>query len=251
MRLTIITICRNEISRIQRTLDSIQSQSCQDFEWIAVDGGSTDGTLALLEKQSPLLSRILSGPDRGIYDAMNKGILAASGDYILFINAGDWLENRNVVSNFINQAFKTDLVVGDIRVIYPDGHEQYRGSQDRPIDPALLYWRSLPHQATFIKRTLFTQFGPYDLSFTIAGDWEFFARVLITHGATRMAWPYCVSVYTNDGISAVPENRQRLHAERQRIRHRYYPAHYRWRREFNEAWGRTVHRLRTRNATPP
>ena len=242
--LSIITICRNEVSRIRRTIDSVIQQSDPEFEWIVVDGASTDGTLDLLQLHQPPISRLISEPDQGLYDAMNKGIHIASGEFILFLNAGDRLQNQEVVRAFRSKAFTADVVVGDIHVVFEDSREQYRKSSENYLDRDLLYWRSFPHQVTFIKRALFEKFGTYDLSFKIASDWEFFARVIANHEVSVAAWNYCVAVFTNDGISARLENRKQLRHERQRIRKMHYPARYRWRRDFNEAWGRMIHHIR-------
>jgi glycosyltransferase involved in cell wall biosynthesis len=242
--LSIITICRNEVSRIQRTIDSVIQQSDSEFEWIVVDGASTDGTLDLLQRYQPHIFRLISEPDRGLYDAMNKGIGMAGGGFILFLNAGDFLQNLEVVRAFHKRASKADIVVGDIHIVYPDGSEKYRKSAEQRLDKELLYWRSFDHQGTFIKRALFEKFGSYDLSFKILADWEFFARSVVSHEASVEAWDHCVAVYTFDGISARLENRQQLYRERQRIRKMHYPARYRWRRDFNEAWGAMIHRIR-------
>lgn len=242
--LSIITVCRNEVSRIQRTIDSVMQQSDSEFEWIVVDGASTDGTLELLQGYQPHISYLISEPDHGLYDAMNKGIGMATGEYILFLNAGDFLQNREVVTAFHKGAGTADIVVGDMHIVYPDGREKYRKSSEKSLDRELLYWRSFDHQVTFIKRELFEKFGTYDVSFRILADWEFFARVVVCHKASVAAWDQCVTVYTYDGISARLENRQQLYRERQRIRRMYYPARYRWRRNFNETWGAMIHRIR-------
>lgn len=242
--LSIITVCRNEVSRIQRTIDSVMQQSDSDFEWIIVDGASTDGTLQLLQSYQPRISLLISEPDRGLYDAMNKGIRMASGEFVLFLNAGDYLQNREVVSAFYKRTGTSDIVIGGILIVYPDDREQYRKSTGKNLDRELLYWRSFDHQVTFIKRVLFEKFGSYDLSFKILADWEFFARVVVRQGVSVEAWDHYVAVYSFDGISARLENRQQLYRERQRIRRMHYPARYRWRRNFNEAWGAMIHRIR-------
>ncbi len=241
--LSIITVCRNEASRIQRTIDSVLQQSDSAFEWIVVDGASTDGTLDILRRCKAPLSHLISEPDQGLYDAMNKGIQAAQGEYTLFLNAGDWLENKDVVRLFREQAFCADIVVGDILIRFSNGREQLRRSTDHPLNGDLLYWRCFPHAATFIKRMLFADWGSYDLSFQISADREFFTRAVIRHKATCIPWNHCVSVFTNDGISASMQNRRQLERERKRIRRMHYPAWYRWRRELNEGWVRMLHRI--------
>ncbi|HPA78746.1 MAG TPA: glycosyltransferase family 2 protein [Kiritimatiellia bacterium] len=243
--LSIITVCRNEAGRIRRTIDSVVQQSDLDFEWIVVDGASSDGTVDILRHSGAPIDRLISEPDTGIYDAMNKGVLAARGEYTLFLNAGDRLENRDVVHVFRERNFKADLVVGDIRVILKNGRELLRKCTDRPLDRDFLYWRSFPHPGTFIRRSLFERHGLYDISFKIAADREFFNRV-VSHGASVEPFSHCISVFTNDGVSYNFENRKRLYGERRRIRRIYYPASYRWRRAFNETFGHCVHQILTK-----
>jgi len=205
----------------------------------------------MLELHRARISKLISEPDQGLYDAMNKGIQAARGKYILFLNAGDRLAHKNVVSVFQKESFTAEIIVGDIRVIMADGREFFRTSLEKPLDQNLLYWRSLPHQATFVKKELFDKFGVYDLSFKIIADWEFFARVIVRHHIPPVAWSHCVSVYANNGVSANLGNRLQLRQERQRIRQLHFPLHYRWRRNFNEGWGGLIHRIRTQIRTNP
>lgn len=245
-KLSIITVCRNESARIGQTIESIVGQSCPAFEWIVVDGDSSDNTLEQVRCHGARLTRLISEPDRGLYDAMNKGIATARGEYLLFMNAGDRLADSDVVGAFLDNNFTADLVVGDIRIILKSGRELYRKSTDKKLDPDLLYWRTLPHQATFIKRSMIKKIGVYDLSFEIASDWEFFARAIVRHNVLPLAWPHCVAIYPHDGISARMVNRAQINRERNRIRAMFFPTPYRWRRECNESWGRMVHWFRQR-----
>lgn len=239
--LTIVTICLNEASRIRRTLDSVVAQTDPGFEWIVIDGGSTDGTLDILRGYRSLITTLVSEPDAGIFDAMNRGLALSKGDYLLFLNAGDCFHNPDVVRRFRDTAPRTDTVVGGVLVVHPDGRQQYRGSGDYPPTPDFLYWRSFPHPSTFIRKRLFDRHGPYDIAFPLAADWEFFVRTTVRHGCSVASWDYPVSVFTNDGVSAAPANRPALHAERRRIRRRHYPLPYRLRREVNEQWGALAH----------
>jgi glycosyltransferase involved in cell wall biosynthesis len=242
--LSIITVCRNEVSRIQTTINSILHQSNMDFEWIVVDGASSDGTLDRIHAQQPPRTILITGPDKGIYDAMNKGVRLAHGTYLLFLNAGDWLADDRVLEDFTRQSPREDLVIADILIRYPDGREQYRPSAACGADRDYLYWRSLPHQATFIRRSLFASYGDFDTSFRIAADWEFFARTILRHNASVLKWPRCATVFPNDGFSADPANVHIRNQDRCRIRRRHFPLHYRVRRNCNENWGRLITWLR-------
>lgn len=241
--LTIVTVCRNEVGRIGRTRDSLLLQEDQDFEWVIVDGASVDGTTALLN-DCPRVNQLISEPDRGIYDAMNKGILAARGDFILFLNAGDRLADRHVTQAFHRHPRTSDIVVGNLHVAFPDGSAQHRKASRDLLTHDALYWRTLPHPATFVRRSLFTRLGNYDDSYRLAGDWEFFARAIVRSGATSSILEHDVAIFTHDGASARPENKPILRRERRRLLRSHYPVVYRWRRDFNEAWGALLRHLR-------
>jgi len=117
-KLTIITICYNIANQIERTLKSIENQTFQDFEWIVVDGASIDGTLEILQKYGSRINILISEKDKGIYDAMNKGILKSKGEYLLFLNGGDELNNIDSLKDsikYLNQNF--DLIVGNTTII--------------------------------------------------------------------------------------------------------------------------------------
>lgn len=242
--LSIITVCRNERERITRTAESVVAQTFTDFEWIVIDGGSTDGTLDKFVPYANRITHLISEPDNGIFDAMNKGIRFATGNYLLFLCGGDWLIDENALSDIFATRPECDIVTGGIYILYPDGRTQLRPGNDLPVDRNRLYWRTLPHCSSFIRRSLFEQCGDYDLSFPIAADWEFFMKVILRHGASVRQIARPVAIFTNDGNSAVPQNRKRHHRERIRLRRRYFSLPYRLRREANEAWGRMTTTVR-------
>ena len=119
MKFSIITINYNNSKGLKRTLDSIISQTCHEFEWIVIDGGSSDGSRELIEQHQDSITYWCSEPDKGIYNAMNKGVNKATGDYCLFLNSGDHLCNSKVVEHLISIPFSADIVSGDI---YIDGY---------------------------------------------------------------------------------------------------------------------------------
>ena len=242
--LSIITVCRNERARIAATLDSVANQTSGNYEWIVLDGASTDGTWSIIEKYKNRISIVRSESDHGPYAAMNKGIRLSSGQYLLFLNGGDLLSDHDVIGDFERNKSSEDIVVGDILVRYPEGREQYRPSKG--IGPLYdhLYWRSLPHQSTFIRRHLFQSHALYNEQFKIIADWEFFLRSIIRGGCSVGRWSRNVAVFHHDGISAAPEHRARFCQERRQVRQMYYPWAYRLRREVNETLGRTINRLR-------
>lgn len=123
MQLSIVTVCYNE-KDIGRTCESIVSQSCQDFEWIVVDGGSTDGSLEVIKHYKERIDILISEPDNGIYDAMNKGIRLAKGKWINFMNGGDTFADNCIVGDFLRFAGDNpaaDVIYGDFNRMLPDG----------------------------------------------------------------------------------------------------------------------------------
>jgi len=201
MRLSIITINYNNCEGLKKTIDSVVSQTFRDFEWIVIDGGSTDGSKELIEQYSDYFAYWVSEPDKGIYHAMNKGVKVAKGDYLQFLNSGDWLRDESVLMDFANSKFSTDLVVGDIRLIYGD-REEDGFSPDRVDAGFFLHGGAIWHPCAFIKKSLFDKCGYYNEEFRIISDWEFFMKSVVLHGATYAHFRRIVACFPVDGISS-------------------------------------------------
>ena len=110
---SIITVCRNEFPKIRATCESICNQSVRNFEWIVIDGASTDGTLDVLDEYRDRIAILVSEPDKGIYNAMNKGIRRAGGEYVVFMNGGDRFMDENVLET-VAAAPRKDIISGDL-----------------------------------------------------------------------------------------------------------------------------------------
>ena len=147
MILSIITINYNNCAGLKRTIDSVVTQSFQDFEWIVIDGGSSDGSRELIEKYSPHVSYWVSEPDNGVYHAMNKGIDVANGDYLLFLNSGDWLFGANTLQKCISYGFSSDVIYGDSLFVYENQVVEYRFNS--PLTLNDLYTGFLGHASSF------------------------------------------------------------------------------------------------------
>lgn len=172
MKLSIITINYNNKVGLEKTIDSVLCQTWQDFEWIIIDGGSTDGSKELIEAIKESCSKITywcSEADEGVYNAMNKGIKHAQGDYIIFMNSGDVFVDQNVLHNFSVCSRVNDIYYGDWIKVYPD-HEEYK-SYPSPFDIYALYRRNICHQAMFIKSTLLKKCG-FDESYKLLADYK-------------------------------------------------------------------------------
>ncbi len=204
MKLSIITICYNIKDEIERTCQSITTQTNQNFEWIVVDGGSTDGTVDILNKYKDHMTVFISEPDKGIYNAMNKGIKRARGEYLNFMNGGDCFASSDVVENFINfQAENNaDIIYGNCDIVNQKG---IRNPANIPANVDKLYFYNgytINHQASFIKRELFNQYGLYNENYRIVSDWEKWI-VFITNNCRFQHWQYVVGNFYLGGISSV------------------------------------------------
>ena len=144
---TIITVCYNEVGNIKKTLESSVNQTFNDYELIVVDGGSTDGTKDIILQFEKHLSWWCSEPDKGIYNAMNKGIAHAAGDYIIFMNAGDWFYDERVLENVCQKGLNADVIEG--HTIRTDKMKRLKPLYDDIFER--LFSDSISHQSTFIK----------------------------------------------------------------------------------------------------
>ena len=178
-RLSIVTITFNAGAVLQRTMDSVAEQDYPYIDYVLVDGASRDHTVALIEAQQQHMPlRFVSEPDKGLYDAMNKGLAMATGDYILFLNAGDTLADADVISEMFAKHPGADVYYGHAMVVNLDGREL---GLRQPLPPEKLDWRSLQwgmsvcHQAFVIKRNLAL---PYDLQYRICADIDWMIRCL-------------------------------------------------------------------------
>lgn len=200
MKLSIITINYNNRNGLQKTIDSVISQTFKDFEWIVIDGGSTDGSRELIEQYVNHFAYWVSEPDKGVYNAMNKGIKKAKGEYLQFLNSGDWLRDENVLMDFVNSFFSSDIVDGDIHLIYDD-REVDAFAPDK-VDFDFFFHGTLWHPCAFIKKSLFDKCGYYNEEYRIISDWDFFMRSVVVYGATYAHFQRIVSCFPVDGISS-------------------------------------------------
>ena len=221
MKFLIITVCFNEVTHIRETCESVVGQSCVDFEWIVVDGGSTDRTVEILEEYREKITVLISESDNGIYHAMNKGIQRAKGEYLIFLNGGDSFVDKDILQG-VKDELSADLIYGDLLT---SGNPPSKIRFPEALSKKDLLKKMFPHQATFIRRSLFDRFGTYDESFKIAGDYEWFVRVLSDSSVTTRHISKYVSIFRDDGISQNKAFRMLRKRENHRIRWKYYPSY--------------------------
>ena len=203
MTLSIITVNLNNKDGLQKTIDSVISQTFKDFEWIVIDGGSIDGSKELIEQYSDHISYWVSEPDKGIYNAMNKGIRAAKGEYLQFLNSGDYLIVSDVLDRFFSYGAEADIMYGYVaRNI--DGKVQNLTGFLSKDDISLidLYYQTIPHQGSFFRASLFEQFGLYNENLRIVADREFYIKTIIYGNVSVKFIPITVSFFEDGGISS-------------------------------------------------
>lgn len=208
MKLSIITINYNNAAGLKKTLDSVAAQTYTDFEHIIVDGASTDGSVdeIIAYSQSPIANRHkitwISEQDTGIYNAMNKGVRMASGEYILMLNSGDYLVDEHVIENVIPLLDGTDIIQGNTISMIDEQMQINRGYGKSDISFIDVYNGHFLHQAMFAKRILFDQYGYFDENYKIGGDTVFFLKTLGLGNASFVYRDINIAYFDVDGISA-------------------------------------------------
>ena len=217
MRLSVITINYNNIAGLRKTIRSVLSQTFGDFEYVIVDGASTDGSAEVIEEltrgQDAIPCHWSSEPDSGIYNAMNKGILRAEGDYLLFLNSGDYLVDDHVLELVFSQECTADILCARCYVSEKGKRVWTSPLVPKHITVGWLYRNGLMHQSTFIRRALFDTVGMYDESFRWLADIQFWYRALIYHDATSQPVNVITSDYNHEGLSSTIKANQAFRKE--------------------------------------
>lgn len=258
-RITVITISYNDLEGLRATVNSVLNQDFGDIQYIVIDGESDDGSKDFLNEKGDHIDYWVSEPDQGIYDAMNKGIDHAKGEYILFLNAGDCLFSTTTISEFIKENPTEDIVYGNTWCIKENGEEFFKEMPDQLLGFNMLE-RTLNHQSTFLKSSLFAN-SRYDLSYKMLADWAFYNMHLLKHKASYRHIPVTIARYDMSGFSSKLENKDIMRADRIK----FYKEHIEelepmLRKDFNDLksryhaldswkwvkWGRSLGKLKRR-----
>jgi glycosyltransferase involved in cell wall biosynthesis len=220
MKYSIITVCKNEESKIEKTIQSVVSQEFNDFEYIIIDGNSKDNTNDIINNYSSKIDKHICEEDSGIYSAMNKGLLYAKGEYILFLNAGDYFYDDSILKKVNDYNTKEEILYGFLKL---ETKKILKNLCDTDIKKYLRN-NTLPHQATFVKKSLYEKTGGFDTSFRIAGDYDFFVKSILILKATYKYLPVLVSTFDLNGISS--KNPGLMDKEKKIVQEKYYSLLY-------------------------
>lgn len=208
MILSIITINRNNAAGLEKTMQSVLSQTRTDYEYVVVDGASTDDSVAVIKRQAPAFGdrlKWISEPDKGIYNAMNKGIGMATGEYIQILNSGDSLVSPEVVDKMYAALEKENhpsILYGNMLKDLTDGRIQ----RDRSFagdEMTLLgfFQGTLNHSPAYIRRSLFEKYGPYDESLKIVSDWKWYIQAIVFGEEKPVYADIDITLFDMTGIS--------------------------------------------------
>jgi glycosyltransferase involved in cell wall biosynthesis len=180
---SVITINLNNKGGLQRTMQSVFNQNFRDFQYIVVDGESIDGSVELIESHSSRIDKKLIGKDTGVYNAMNKGLSVADGDYIVFLNSGDEFRNREALNRIAEKCSDHDFVYCDVEVFHGTANRISRHPGE--LTTRFLLTGMICHQAIFAKKTLFERTGPFNERFKVYGDYEWLLRAVLKFDASH------------------------------------------------------------------
>ena len=213
MKYSIITINYNNRDGLERTIQSVINQTCQDFEYIIIDGGSTDGSVDVIKKYADRIDYWVSEPDKGIYNAMNKGILQAHGEYLNFMNSGDCFFDDKVLHKVLSSS--GDIILGSV----------FRNDINKIVRPSIkeslysLFLSDYNHQSTFFHRNLFDS-NKYDESLKIVSDWKFILQCALFYNAAIVIIDIVVAKYEDAGVSS---NMNQVRNERIKVLYEILP----------------------------
>ena len=196
MKYSIVTINYNNAEGLRRTIQSVVSQTYADYEYVMIEGGSTDGSVDIIKEYENKISYWVSEKDGGIYNAMNKGVKASNGEYLIFMNSGDVFYRDKVLEDIQSTNKTDDIIVGKV---FTDKGEEFLYQPNQPT-MYFFYSSTIPHQGAFIKKWLLDKY-PYDETLKITADWKFFVDAVVFENCTISFINVPVSMFDTEGVS--------------------------------------------------
>lgn len=198
---SIITACLNSEKTIEQTIQSVIDQTYPNIEYIIIDGGSTDGTLEIINKYADHVKKWISEPDRGVYDGMNKGILCSTGEILYFLNSGDYIYNTKIIENIVEDFSSENIfgVYGNVEV--QNDRRKKKVIRGCKVSYNKLLFRHICHQALFVRRFLFDEIGLFSTSFKLASDHEFIIKSIKKYPDNFRYIDEILATYRDGGMS--------------------------------------------------
>ena len=226
-RLSIITINRNNAAGLEKTMHSVANQTFKGFEYIIIDGASTDDSVEVIKKHETAFAHLkwVSEPDSGIYNAMNKGLRMASGDYIQILNSGDCLVSDDVTKRMLEaleKAGNPSILYGNMVKCFPNGRRMVdKCFAGQEITMLGMYTGTLNHDPAYIRRDLFEKYGYYDENLKIVSDWKWYLQAIILGGEKPYYVDMDVTLFDMTGISET--NKELDKVERKQVLDQMFP----------------------------
>ena len=227
MKLSIITINRNNAVGLEKTMRSVAAQTFKELEYIVIDGASTDGSVEVIKSLESEFVHLkwVSEPDAGIYNAMNKGLRMASGNYIQILNSADCLAAPEVTERMLEELEKQgypSILYGNMVKCFPDGRKMVdKCFAGQEITMLGMYTGTLNHDPAYIRRDLFEKYGYYDESLKIVSDWKWYLQALILGGETLQYVDLDITLFDMTGISET--NKELDKKEREIVLEQLFP----------------------------
>ena len=225
IKVSVITVCLNNSKYLEDAIKSIVAQTYENIEYITIDGGSTDGTHEILHRYSNKMSKVIVEKDRGVFDAMNKGIGLASGEIIYFLNSDDRLYDYNVVENVADFFIKnegTDFIYGNIEVLNPDDNFSYIERYPDKITKWLFVTKTIAQPGSFFRMSCFKKCGYFDISYRFAADHDWYLRAIFVKKLKAAHIKDCISVFRLGGLSNNHRYAKAYFLERKAIEKKYF-----------------------------
>ncbi|WOK06289.1 glycosyltransferase family 2 protein [Imperialibacter roseus] len=214
-KVSIITVNLNNGPGLERTIKSVLSQTFSDFEYLVIDGASTDSSSEVLSRYSNRIDYWVSEPDKGVYQAMNKGIRASSGDYVWFLNSGDTFADTCALEKMMAACNGEDILYGDLML--QEGKKMWRKNYPDKVRLSHLLFEALPHPAMMAKRALLIELKGFDESLRIVADWAFYTLAIFKNNASYKHLAEPLSLFYFDGLSSKVENQELIENEKRKV----------------------------------
>ena len=220
MKYSIITVNFNNKEGLRKTIESVIHQTFRDFEFIIIDGGSTDGSVDVLKEYNSQIDYWVSEPDGGIYQGMNKGVKKATGEYLNFMNSGDCFYSTDILEKVSSYHFNADFIIGKDYHYNNETHQGHASIQPPRTTMIHFFVATLDHQSSFIKRELFSN-SPYDETHRLVSDWIFFTEKIVKEGKQVQFIPNIICRREEGGLSE--QQREKNRKEINEYLHQFLP----------------------------